>query len=58
MTSWYYAATKSFIIYDMVVQDTPLVCLFPVQNITKKLKFNEIGIYMFKVKKKRTNKSS
>ena len=38
MTSWYYAATKSFIIYDMVVQDTPLVCLFPVQNITKKIK--------------------
>ena len=37
MTSWYYVVTKSFIIDDVVVPDPPLVCLFPVQNITKKI---------------------
>ena len=37
MTSWYYVVTKSFIIDNVVVQDPPLVCLFPVQNITKKI---------------------
>ena len=38
MTSWYYAVTKSFIIVDMGFRNPPLVCLFPVQNITKKIK--------------------
>ena len=38
MTSWYYAVTKSFIIDYVEVRDPPLVCLFPVQNITKKIK--------------------
>ena len=38
MTSWYYAVTKRFIIDDMRVQDLPLICLFPVQSIIKKIK--------------------
>ena len=38
MISWYYAVTKSFIVDDVGVRDPPLVCLFPVQNISKKIK--------------------
>ena len=53
MTSWYYAVRKSFIIDDVGVRDPPLVCLFPQgKMLPKRLKFNEIDIYMFKVKKK------
>ena len=50
-TSNYYAVTKSFIIDDFGRRDPPLVCLFPVKSITKKI-YNEIDVYMFKVKKK------
>ena len=38
MTSWYYAVTKSFIIDDVGLRHPPLVYLFLVQNITKKIK--------------------
>ena len=38
MAFWYCAATKSFIIDDVGLRDPPLVFLFPVQNITKKIK--------------------
>ena len=41
MTSWYYAVTKSLIIDDVGVRDLPLVCLFPVQNTTKKIKIQQ-----------------
>ena len=41
MTSWYYAVTKSLIIDDVGVRDPPLVCLFPVQNTTKKIKIQQ-----------------
>ena len=58
LTSWYYAVTKNFFIDDGEVRDPPLVCLFPVQNIIKNLKFNEIDIYMFKVKKESTRTRS
>ena len=44
--------TKSSIIDDLGVWDMPLVCLFSLQNIAKKI--NEVDIYMFKVKKKGT----
>ena len=54
-TSNYYAVTKSFIIDDLRRRDPPLVCLFPVKSITKKINiYNEIDVYMFKVKKKNT----
>ena len=43
MTSWYYAVTKSLIIDDVEVRDPPLVCLFPVQNITKNIKIQQNG---------------
>ena len=46
--------TKSSIIDDLGVRNPPLVCLFSVQNITKRLKLNQVGIYIFKVKKKDT----
>ena len=36
MTFWYYVVTKRSIIEDVGVRDP--VCLFPVQNITKKIK--------------------
>ena len=39
--------TKSSIIDDLGVRDPPLVCLFPVQNITKRLKLNEVDIYIY-----------
>ena len=57
MTFWYYAR-KSSIKDDVGVRDPTLVCLFPVQNITKKIKIKEIRIYMFKVKEKSTRKTS
>ena len=38
MISSYFAVTKSFIIDDVGLRDPPLVCLFPVQNITKNIK--------------------
>ena len=37
MTFWYYFVTESSITDDVGLRD-PLVCLFPVQNITKKIK--------------------
>ena len=56
MSSWYYVVTKSSIIDDVGVQDPTLVCML--QNIPKILKFNQINIYMFKVKKKSTRTRS
>ena len=38
MTSRYYIVTNSSIIDDVGVRDPTLVCLFPVQNVTKKIK--------------------
>ena len=38
MTSWHYIVTKSSIIDDPGVRDPPLVFLFSMQNITKKIK--------------------
>ena len=38
MTSLYYAVSKNFIIDHVEIRDPPLVCLFPVENITKKIK--------------------
>ena len=38
MTSRYYFVTKSSIIDYFGVRDPALICLFPVQNITKKIK--------------------
>ena len=38
MTSWNYIVTKSSIIDDPGVRDLPLVFLFSMQNITKKIK--------------------
>ena len=46
--------TKNSVVDDVGVRDPPLVCLFSVQNTTKKLKLNEVDIYMFKIKKKGT----
>ena len=40
MTSWYYVVTKRSIIDDVGVRDPTLVCLFLVQNITKKVKLD------------------
>ena len=37
MTSWHYIVTKSFIIDDVGVWDSPLVCLFFVKSITNKI---------------------
>ena len=38
MTSRYYIVTNISIIDDVGVRDPTLVCLFPVQNVTKKIK--------------------
>ena len=43
MTSWYYIVTKSSIVDNLSVRDP-----------TKRLKFNQVNIYIFKVKKKST----
>ena len=45
--------TKTSIIYDLRVRDLPIVC-FLCKTLPKKLKLNEVDIYMFKVKKKGT----
>ena len=58
MTSRYYVVTNSSIIDDVGVRDPILVCLFLVQKLPKRLKFNKIDICMFKVKKKSTRTSS
>ena len=51
MTSWHYIVTKSSIIDDLGVRDPSLVCLFLCKTLPKRLKFNEVDIYMFKVNK-------
>ena len=38
MTFWYYVVTKSSITDDVGVRDPPLLCPFPVHNVTKKIK--------------------
>ena len=38
MTSWHYIVTKSTIVDDLGVREPPLVCLFSVRIITKKIK--------------------
>ena len=43
--------TQSSIIDDMGVRDPPLVCLILSKTLQKRLKLNEVYIYMFKVKK-------
>ena len=45
---------ESSIIDDLGVLDPPLVSLFSVQTLPKRLELNEVDIYMFKVKKKGT----
>ena len=55
MPSRHYIVTKSSMIYYTEIRCPPLfIFLFSVQSITKRLKFNKIGIYMFNVEKKRT----
>ena len=58
MTSWYYAVTKSFIIDDVGSEIRLCLVCFLCKTLPKRLKFNEIDIYMFKVKKKRTRTRS
>ena len=58
MTSWYYAVTKSFIIDDVGSEIRLWLVCFLCKTLPKRLKFNEIDIYMFKVKKKRTRTTS
>ena len=55
MTSWYYIVTKSSIVDDLWVEGPPLVCFFFLwETLPKRLKFNQVEIYKFKVKKKST----
>ena len=54
MTSWHYIVTKSSIIDDVGVRDPPLICFFLWKTVPRKSKFNEVDIYMFKVRKKIT----
>ena len=54
MTSWHYIVTKSSIIDNKGVRDPPLTCFFLWKTVPKKLKFNEVDICMFKVRKKIT----
>ena len=49
MTSWDYIVTKSCIIDDLGVRDPPLVFCFLCKILSKRLKFNEVDIYMLKV---------
>ena len=51
MTSWYYNVTKSSIVDDLWVRDPPLVCFF---FLWERLKFSQVDICIFKVKKKST----
>ena len=54
MTSWHYIVIKSSIIDYMGVLDPLLVCRFLSETLQKRLKFNEVDIYMLKVKKRGT----
>ena len=58
ITSWYHAVTKSFIIDDVGVRHPPCFVCFLCKTLRKRLKFNEIDIYMFKFKKKSTRTRS
>ena len=49
MTSWHYIVTKSSIIDDLGVQDPPLVFCCQCKTLPKRLKFNEVDIYLLKV---------
>ena len=52
MIPWHYVITNSSIVDDTGVWDPPLFCLFLRKALPKWLRFNEVNIYMFKVKKK------
>ena len=53
MTSWYYIVTKRSIVDDLWVRDTSLF-FFLWETLPKRSKFNQVAIYIFKVKKKST----
>ena len=53
MNSWHYIVTKTSIIDVLEVRDPPLVC-FLWNTYSKRLKFNEVDIYKFKIKKQST----
>ena len=58
MTPWYYAVTKSFVIDDVRLRDRLWFVCFLCKTLPKRLKFNEIDIYMLKVKNKSTRTRS
>ena len=51
MTSWYYIVTKSSIVDDLWVRDRLWFVFF---FLWKRLKFNQVDIYIFKVKRNST----
>ena len=57
ITFWYHIVRKSSIVDDLWVEDSPLVCFFFLwETLPKRIKFNQVDIYIFKVKKKSTRR--